>query len=58
VDLHFFEQLFHFSIIHARDSFFVVKVLLLTSVWDELEPVLVERILILAARDILYNDID
>lgn len=58
MDSHLFEQLFHFSIINARDSFFVVKVLLLTSVLNELESVLIEGILILTTRDILYNDIN
>lgn len=41
MDIHFFQQFFHFSIIHTGDSSFVVEVILFTSVLNELEPILV-----------------
>lgn len=58
VDSHFFEEPFHFSVIHASDSSFIVKLLLLTDVAEELKPVLVETVFIFVTRNISHKNID
>lgn len=58
IDSHLFQQLFHFSVITASDPSFIIKVLLLTDVVEELEPILVEGVFMFMTSNVLYNDID